>query len=103
METMGPAKPKMPNPRLKAWGMGPMTSIASGETKARIALVPRMYSRAMTGAVKRMDRARFRPGLRDSPAKTATYSKPDKAPKVILLKTLRLKRVRGGRTMGRGL
>ncbi len=57
----------------------------------------------MSGAVKRMERARLRPGLRDSPAKIATISKPDKAPKVILLKTLRLKSVSGGMTSGSGL
>ena len=44
----------------------------------------------------------LRPGLWDSPAKVATVSKPDKAPKVILLKTLRLNKVMEGRTNGRG-
>ena len=42
METMGPAEPRMANPARRACGTGPITSIASGETKARIALVPKM-------------------------------------------------------------
>jgi hypothetical protein len=52
----------------------------------------------MIGAVKRIDRAMLRPGLRDSPAKMATSSNPDSAPNVILLNTLRLKTEGDGET-----
>ena len=45
---------------------------------------------------------RWRAGLRDSPAKMAAYSNPQSAPKVILLKTLRLKSVSGGVTRRSG-
>ena len=49
-----------------------------------------------------MERAILRAGLRDSPAKIATVSKPDNAPKVILLKMLKLNKVIGGKTSGSG-
>jgi hypothetical protein len=42
MATMGPARLNPENPLRRAWGMGPITSTASGEMKARIPLVPRM-------------------------------------------------------------
>jgi hypothetical protein len=56
----------------------------------------------MTGAVIRMERPMLRAGLRDSPAKMATYSKPLSAPNVILLKTLSVKTVSGGATRRSG-
>src|SRR5579872_70078 len=56
----------------------------------------------MAGAVITIDRPILRTGLRDSPAKMATYSKPLSAPKVILLKTLSVKTVRGGATRRSG-
>ena len=42
MATISPAWANPENPLRRAWGMGPITSTASGETKARIPLVPRM-------------------------------------------------------------
>src|SRR5579863_3013649 len=57
---------------------------------------------AISGAVIRMDRAMFREGLCDSPAKIATYSKLLSAPKVILLNTLKVNTVSGGATKRRG-
>src|SRR5579862_8839991 len=50
----------------------------------------------MNGAVMITERVRLRAGLRHSPAKIATYSKPLSAPNIIFAKTLRLNRVRGG-------
>src|SRR5579859_204687 len=56
----------------------------------------------MAGAVITIERPILRTGLRDSPAKMATYSKPLSAPKVILLKTLSVKTVSGGATRRSG-
>jgi hypothetical protein len=100
--TIAAAAPKEPNPKLSACGMGPMMSTFSGETKVRIELVPVMYSNAIIGVAIRVARAMLRAGLRDSPAKMVTVSKPERAPNVILAKTLRLNRVRGGSTSRAG-
>jgi len=82
--------------------MGPMMSTFSGETNVRIELVPVMYSNAIIGMAIRVARAMLRAGLRDSPAKMVTVSKPESAPNVILAKTLRLNRVSGGSTSRAG-
>jgi hypothetical protein len=67
-----------------------------GETKARIPLVPKIYKKAMGKAVRAIARGRTRAGLCVSPEKIAMYSRPARAPKVILLKTLRVNSESGG-------
>src|SRR5690242_11706305 len=99
---MGSVVSNMANPLRRACGIGPITSMESGETKAKIPLVPRIYRRAIIGAEMRIEHAMLRAGSRDSPATVATDSKPDRAPKVILLKTLRLNRVMVGSISGNG-
>src|SRR5579871_2849647 len=54
----------------------------------------------MIGAEITIDFPMVRAGLRHSPARIATNSKPQRAPKVILLKMLTLKSVGGGATSG---
>ncbi len=54
------------------------------------------------GCAIKMARRRWEAGLRDSPAKMAAYSNPQRAPKVILLKTLNWKRVSGGNEIRSG-
>src|ERR1035441_8706625 len=56
----------------------------------------------MMGPVTRTERGRWRFGSRHSPANTATYSKPVRAPNVILLKTLTPNKVKGGATRRKG-
>src|SRR5205807_1897283 len=82
-----------PNPlkaRLNTCGIGAMRSTLSGETKASTDAVPRINISAIIGADIQTERAMLRAGARHSPARIATYSKPESAPTASLLHTLRL-------------
>src|SRR5579864_2138435 len=96
------ATPNDRSPKLKACGTGPMRLIWFEGTKTKIALVPKMYKAAITGAEIKTDLRMVRTGLRHSPARIAMNSNPHSAPKVILLNTLRLNSFNGGVTRGNG-
>src|ERR1043165_1919472 len=73
-------QPYDPKTRLSTRGIGAVKSTLSGDTNVRTEPVPRMNMSAMIGAEIQTERLMFFAGARHSPARMATYSKPDSAP-----------------------
>src|SRR5579863_3348065 len=97
-----PAQRKRPSASVNTWGIGPTKSTWPGNTNANTELVPRMNIRQMMGDTMSTDRLILRAGFLHSPAKIATYSKPQNAPIEILLKIFTLNRDMAGAVAASG-